>query len=289
MQVAVHTKICEENVKAGDIPYRELYIYLIKGLIKASDEAGLGEAFLGNWVEDDSSFLFFAKPANEMIHQLLESCSDVELLDDYYFTYEQWQGGCLDVLKIDNLIIMPPWIETDAAEGEIRILLDPGVVFGNGLHPTTRDCLRALSLARRQRPFSRALDLGTGTGVLSLAAVFLGAEKVLAADLNPLCVKTALKNIRLNDLEDFVRVVEGPAEDLMAEPADLVVANIQHAVISNLLERRFFSQRDRLIVSGLLRSQAREVKAQLDRYNFRIIFEWDYEMTWFTIFAEKDQ
>lgn len=84
-------------------------------------------------------------------------------------------------------------------------------------------------------------------------------------------------------------MVEGPAEGLMEEPADLVVANIQHAVISNLLERRVFSQRERLIVSGLLRSQAREVKAQLDRYNFRIIFEWDYEMTWFTMFAEKDQ
>ena len=123
--MAVGTKICKENVKAGDIPYRDLYIYLIKGLIKESDEAGLGEAFLGNWVEDESSFLFFAKPAKEMIHQLLESYSDVELLDDYYFAYEQWQGGGLDVLRIENLIIMPPWIEADAAEGEIRILLDP--------------------------------------------------------------------------------------------------------------------------------------------------------------------
>lgn len=267
-------------------PYRDLYIYLLNGLVREDDEVVLGDAFLGNWVEEDSSFLFFEKPADKLLIRLLKRRSDLELVDDYYFTYEQWQGGGLDALRIERFLIVPPWEKTDSTEGLMRIFLDPGVVFGNGLHPTTRDCLRAIACAHRQRPFSNVLDLGTGTGVLALAVGCLGAERVLAADLNPLCVRTANKNVKLNGLDKIVEVVKGPAEDFFDEPADLVVANIHHAVIRDLLDRRVFRNKDRVIISGLMRSQAREVKTQLMNSRFRILREWDHDMTWFTFLAE---
>jgi len=273
--------------ETGNVPYKDLYIYLFKGLVKETDEGNLGEAFIGNWVEDDSSFLFFTRPSDQVIEQLLMSRSDLELLDDYYFTYEQWQGGGLDVLRIGNFVIVPPWEETERKADEVRIRLDPGVVFGNGLHPTTRDCLKALAFARTQRFFSEVLDLGTGTGVLALAAAYLGADQVMAVDLNPLCVKTAFRNVRLNELEKVVFVMEGPAERFSDEPADLVIANIQYEVTRDLLDQRVFGNGDRLIISGLMRTQARDIRSHLARQHFKVVHEWDHEMTWFTLYCCK--
>ena len=268
-------------------PYHDLYIYLLEGLVKKEDEFCLGSAFLGNWVEEDTSFLFFSKPSADAMSQLLKMRPGLEVIEDHHFAYEQWQGGGLKPLKVDDFIIVPHWDRVEVSEKEIQIILDPGVVFGNGLHPTTRDCLRALAFAGRQRPFERVLDLGTGTGILAVAAALLGAKRVLAVDLNPLCVRTANENVRLNDLNGIIQVVEGLAEDFVNEDADLVIANIHKEIIGRLLQKEGFRKKDRLIISGLMRSQYREIKARLGSYDFRIVHEWDYDMTWFTMLAEK--
>jgi ribosomal protein L11 methyltransferase len=213
----------------------------------------------------------------------------LEVIEDYHFTYNQWQGGGLKPLKVDDFVIIPPWDKVEASEKEIQIFLDPGVVFGNGLHPTTRDCLRAIAFTGRKRPFARVLDLGTGTGILALAAAVMGAKRVLAVDLNPLCVKTACENVRLNDLSEIIQVVEGAAENYINEPSDLVIANIHQEIIGRLVQKEGFHRKDRHIISGLMRSQHRELKEQLERHNFRILREWDYDMTWFTMLAEKER
>ncbi len=269
-------------------PYEDLYIYLINGVVEEQYESHFGDAFVGNWVEDDSSFLFFGLPADKEVDQLVKTCNELELIESHYFTYDQWQGGGLEPLRVDDYIVIPPW-ENDACKEEgIRILLDPGVVFGNGLHPTTRDCLKALSFTNRQHPFEKVLDLGTGTGVLALAAALLGAKNVLGVDLNPLCVKTAFHNVELNGLSEIVQMVDGSAEDFVHEPADLVVANIHHAVIERLLDSGGFQGAERFIISGLLRSQFRDIKARLEGASFRILREWDQDMTWFTLLAKKN-
>ncbi len=271
----------------GAGPYKDLYIYLLKGVVEEQYESCLGDAFVGNWVEDNDSFLFFRLPADKEVDQLVETCKELELIESHHFTYEQWQGGGLEPLRVEDFIVIPPWENEACKEEGIRIVLDPGVVFGNGLHPTTRDCLKALSFTNSQRPFTKVLDLGTGTGVLALAAALMGAKSVLGVDLNPLCVKTAINNVELNGLSEIIRMVDGSAEDFVHEKADLVVANIHHAVIERLLNSGAFQGAERFIISGLLRSQFRDVKARLEESHFRILREWEQDMTWFTLLAKK--
>jgi len=274
----------ETNAAPFPPPCPDLYIYVIRGVLKKEDEELLGNAFIGNWVEGESSFLFFSSPSRESIKRLLNYRADLELDDDYHFSYDEWQGGGLDVLEIDPFVIVPPWLKNRPDNNSIEILLDPGVVFGGCLHPTTRDCLRALSLAAREAGLRHVLDLGTG--ILAVAAALLGAKKVVAVDLNPLCVKTAAKNVELNHQEEIVHLVEGEAEDFADDPADLVVANIHHEVIRRFLARGSFHEKTKLIISGLMRSQCREIKEQLERRGFKLLREWDHDTTWFTILSE---
>lgn len=272
----------------GCEPYKDLYIYLIEGKISEGDEKDLGVAFLGNWVEDDSAFLFFSEPSRDVVDTFLKSREELACIEEFYLSYEQWQGGVLEPIKIGPLIIVPPWVEVEPKPRETRIILDPGVVFGTGLHPTTMDCLRALIyLKERQIRMNKVLDLGTGTGILSLVAGFLGADHVTAVDLNPLAVRTAKKNVLLNHLEEIINVIEGDAQDFVDKPVDLVMANIHYEVIKRLFGKSDFRDKNRYIISGLMRSQIRDLKIQVSGYGFQVVQEWDHEMTWYTLLLAR--
>lgn len=264
-------------------PYQDLYIYLINGVVRERDEAGLGNEFLGTWVEGETSFLFFPVPSRHKVDSLIMARPELSLLEEHHFSYEDWQGARLDPVRVDKFLIVPPWKAEAAVEGEVRIVLDPGVVFGTGIHPTTGDCLRAMAYVGGKTALQTVLDLGTGTGILSVAAARLGARRVLAVDLNPLCVKTARQNVRLNGMEAVVEVLEGRAEDFMEEPADLVMANIHYEVLKELVESERFREQPLLILSGLMRSQGRDIKARLERCGLSIVREWDGEGTWTTL------
>jgi ribosomal protein L11 methyltransferase len=155
--------------------------------------------------------------------------------------YKDWQGGeFLDSLSVGKLLFIPSWGDWPKGEKGLCLRLDPGVVFGSGQHPTTRDSLQALLWVYDQDKPQKVLDLGTGTGILSLAAVSLGAEKVVAVDWNPACVRTTLDNVSLNVMESKIEVVEGKAEDFINQPADLVLANLHFAVIQDLIKAPAF-------------------------------------------------
>lgn len=264
-------------------PYQDLYIYLVNGVVSSRDEAGFGEEFLGTWVEGETSFLFFPAPSRERVNSLIEARPELSLVEEHHFSYEAWQGTRLEPLRVGKFLIVPPWKSEAAGEGVIRIILDPGVVFGSGIHPTTKDCLRAMDYLSRKTALETVLDLGTGTGILAVAAAHLGATKVWAVDLNPLCVKTSRRNVWLNQAEALVEVLEGRAEDFAETPADLVVANIHYEVLKDLVESKGFRQKPWLILSGLMRSQGRDIKARLEHRGLKIVREWDGEGMWATM------
>ncbi len=247
------------------------------------DEKLLGKEFLGNWIEGEYSFLFFSSYPGDDVYKVVTENSIVRLLDKYIFSYEEWQGGGFEKKKIAEFIIVSPWEKDPEDSGKYKIILDPGVVFGNGLHPTTKDCLCAISYLKTQYSFKKVLDIGTGTGILGIASIHLGAEFVAAYDLNPLAVKTAVNNVKLNGFEDRIEVYEGKAEEISEDDSDLVIANIHFDVIKSLLLKNTFCNRRYLVLSGLMRSQARDVKDLLLNKNLEVVKEWDHDMTWYTM------
>jgi ribosomal protein L11 methyltransferase len=264
-------------------PYEHLYIYLIIGLVRHEEEASFGRSFLGNWVEEDTCFLFFSEPSEGIVSEFLQKRADLQLLENYHFSYEEWQGAVSEPLRIGRFLIVPPWVEAAEGPGETKIFLDPGLVFGTGLHASTRDSLKALSYVHSRASIEKVVDLGTGTGVLALASALLGAQKVLAVDLNPLCVKTARKNVQWNHLESRIEVKEGRAEDFAEVEADLVLANIHWDVLKQLIEKEGFRRNPWIVLSGLMRSHARDLESDLRRYGLRIIKAWEDEGTWYTM------
>ena len=126
------------------------------------------------------------------------------LLDQYRMRYDDWQGGPVDPFQTGIFFVAPPWDTSETPEGLSRIVLDPGVVFGTGTHPTTGDCLDFLQRICAEERIETVIDAGTGTGLLALAAARLGCRKILALDFNFLAARTAGINIRHNHLAQRV-------------------------------------------------------------------------------------
>jgi ribosomal protein L11 methyltransferase len=132
-----------------------------------------------------------------------------------------------------HIVVKPSWLEYAPAPDDVIVELDPGMAFGTGLHPTTRMCL--VFLEDRVTRGSRVLDVGTGSGILSIAAAKLGAGEVLALDLDPVAVDTAGRNVAANHAEYVVRVLRGSLEaDTGRNHFDLICINILAEVISDL-------------------------------------------------------
>jgi ribosomal protein L11 methyltransferase len=262
-------------------PDSTLYIYYLEGRI-AKDEKIVNKNYIGNWEEDEFSFLFFLQPAREMVERLIETSSDLTLLDTYEMTYEQWQGGSIGPSQVGAFLLTPPWFTPPPEEPSIVITLDPGVVFGNGLHPTTRDCLQAIEIACAGQKVKTMLDLGTGTGVLALAAAKMGCKKGLAVDFNFLAAQTASNNVRLNGLKDNILVVNGQAESFTDISTDLLIANIHYDIMKGIIRSDGFLKQKWFVLSGLLASEAEKVRSYLADQPVHILQKWNQNGVWHT-------
>ena len=182
---------------------------------------------------------------------------------------EAWKAF-FPVLHVSRrLVICPAWRSYRARAGEAVIRLDPGMAFGTGQHPTTLMCLRALE--ETVRPGASVLDLGTGSGILALAAARLGATSVLALDSDPQAVSAARENVRLNGLEAIVQVEEGTVEETLG-PFDVIAANISAAVIVELARAMAAALKPggALIAGGFSEERAAAVAAALTTAGLRV-------------------
>jgi ribosomal protein L11 methyltransferase len=165
----------------------------------------------------------------------------------------------------ERTVIRPPWREYTRQEGDIVINLDPGMAFGTGLHPSTQLCL--IALEERMRPGMRVLDVGVGSGVLTIAAARHGAAAIDAVDVEPVAVRATRDNIARNELTTPIRVAVGTVEETaeFAGRYDLVVANIIARIIIDLARPLIAACAPGgcLITSGIIIDRADEVRAAL--------------------------
>lgn len=151
-----------------------------------------------------------------------------------------------------DLTIVPSWTDYEVTTGEKIIKLDPGMAFGTGTHPTTKMSLFALEQVLRGG--ETVLDVGTGSGVLSIASSFLGAKEIFAYDLDDVAVRVAQENIALNAGTENIHVAAGDLLKGVDIEADVIVANILADILVNLTDDAYRLLKDEgyLIMSGII-------------------------------------
>lgn len=165
-----------------------------------------------------------------------------------------------------RVVIRPSWLDYVPSPNDVVVSLDPGVAFGTGLHPTTRRCLEVLEDVIQ--PGDEVLDVGTGSGILALASVGLGARRVVATDVDPIAVNAARANVTRCGLDNRIDIVEGSAVAVPAQPGfQVVVANIIARVILEIAADLRCRVRPKgvLIVGGIIADRADEVAGELAR------------------------
>jgi len=169
------------------------------------------------------------------------------------------------------LVVRPAWEEYEASPDDIVISLDPGAAFGTGTHPTTAMCLRELELLVRGG--MRVFDVGTGSGVLAIAAAKLGAGQVVAMDYDGTAVKFAEENIQRNGLDGIISLGQG---DLLAGfegKADLICANLIADLVIRLVPQLdgHLAEGGRLLASGIITERLADVTAAVTAAGFTVM------------------
>jgi ribosomal protein L11 methyltransferase len=172
-----------------------------------------------------------------------------------------WREG-YEPIRIGRIMIVPTWLEVPA-EAELVIRLDPGMAFGTGLHPTTRGCLEALQ-ALGALP-DAVLDVGCGSGILGLAALALGAERVVGYDTDVLAVDATRQNAEVNRRSGQVTAHHETLPDVATETFPLVLANLVAAVLIELAPRlvAHTAPLGTVIASGIIDTRRDEVETAL--------------------------
>jgi len=186
-----------------------------------------------------------------------------------------------------HIVIKPSWEKIEASPEDIVIELDPGMAFGTGLHPTTQMCLEVLE--ERLRSGDSVIDVGTGSGILSIAAVKLSAGRVIALDIDPVAVAVAKENIPRNQVAEKIRVKLGSLDEVQSK-ADIILANIIAETVIALAKPAFslLLPEGRYVPSGIIPAEESKVVESLERVGLRID-EIRRKEEWVTIVASKSE
>ena len=187
--------------------------------------------------------------------------------------HESWKKH-FSILEIGKtLAIVPSWLKSKKVNRKIVIELDPGMAFGTGHHPTTRMCLEMLETL--VKPCHTVLDLGCGSGILSIASAKMGSEKVIGIDNDETAIKVARENIKINGIGDSVSISNGsvPNKNIDKYSNDIVVANISSKVILDLSKEitEYLKPKGYLLISGFLDNTESEIIDVFKKLNLNVV------------------
>lgn len=204
----------------------------------------------------------------EIVHigvQLVGKLTDLPELEEREIREREWEDAWkahFTPLRIGRrLLVQPPWLREEAGPDDVVIEIDPGLAFGTGHHPTTNRTLECME--RLMRPGLHVLDVGSGSGILSIGAAKLGAARVLGVEIDRVALKAGRVNVRSNSVSGRVRFYAGtlPNEKIPAGWAELLLANVNSVALANLAPelRRALAPDGRLVAAGILQERRQQV------------------------------
>ncbi|MBU0945597.1 MAG: 50S ribosomal protein L11 methyltransferase [Proteobacteria bacterium] len=253
--------------------YDQLHVYNF-------DRTNLGEIddpdLIGTWIEDNTAILFFHKEKQALVDTICAR-AEATILYQAQLDYQDWEAG-LDIttFTVPPLTVVPLWEGQQLAKEDenIPIRLDPSVIFGSGFHPSTRLCLQVLTdlLTSHPKEIRTMVDLGTGTGLLSIGAAKLGVEEVRAYDNNPFACSVAEKNVALNSCQKQIRVMETDLRNGLPDTGvDMVVANLYKSLLIDLFQNPDFWKAKYYLISGFIPSMEEELLATLPMDQLKLL------------------
>lgn len=249
---------------------------ILSGLLWELEITGVNE-------NDDIVIAFAAEdsPVNEeMIGVLLEKLVDQNVIEEFSVVgeileeknwNELWEKS-REVIRIsERIVIKPTFKEYESKQDEIVITLDPKMSFGTGEHESTKLAVRLLE--KYVKGNEKILDVGSGTGVLSIAAIKLGAAFAVAVDNDPWCYENCVENCTLNNVVERIKVVEGDIGIIPEDDFDLVLANIQKNILLLISEKinAKLKKNGIVVLSGLLLKDEMEIINHYQSIGFNII------------------
>ena len=184
---------------------------------------------------------------------------------------ESWKAAFRPFRLGEHFVVKPSWEQCETRPGDHVIEIDPGMAFGTGTHETTGLCVRLVE--KYVKPGDRVIDIGTGTGILAIAAAHMGARPVLATDLDAVAVRVAAENVKINGFEGVIETRCGDLLQVVRETGDVVIANIIADVIVGLAApvRGRIADGGVFICSGISAERRQDVRDALAAADYELL------------------
>lgn len=234
---------------------------------------------------------------NAFVERLKEKLSSIEEIDSNILQIStqvieesdwenEWKNYFHPFQASEKFFIVPSWETVDQGDGFLYIELDPGMAFGTGDHPTTSLCLKAIE--RVVKPHHSVIDVGTGSGILSIASHLIGAKSVKAIDLDEMAVKVAKDNFKKNGCASEIETATGNLLTNETAQYDVVIANILPHIIELMIEDSYerLNPSGYFITSGIIEEKSESIQTQMKEVGYEII-DVQHDNGWVCITGQK--
>ena len=248
---------------------------LLSGLLWELNISGLTEEQQSIIIFSEGNYLSKETVENFLRKMKAENLFSEFSVDEYELENKNWNEEWeknLNIIKVnDKLVIKPSTKEYNPKENEIVLTIDPKMSFGTGEHQTTKLMLKMIE--RYVKPGMKVLDVGSGTAILAIASVKLGAVSAVAVDNDELCFANGIENIGLNEVSEEVEVRIGELKDINESNFDMILANIQKNVILGIADdiRKRLINEGIIILSGLLNKDEEDVVEHYKKICFNLV------------------